>query len=87
MEGTRINDRMAATTEVKSEIKPENKSGSTKTGPSNNSTSNTTLPKDGQVMVAILKDMGVSEFEPKVINHLLDFSYRYATNILEDAKV
>ena len=45
------------------------------------------LPKDAQVMVAILKDMGINEFEPRVVNQLLEFSYRYATNILEDSKV
>lgn len=45
------------------------------------------LPKDAQVMVAILKDMGIMEFEPRVVNQLLEFSYRYATNILEDSKV
>ena len=45
------------------------------------------LPKDAQVMVAILKDMGIMEFEPRVANQLLEFSYRYATNILEDSKV
>ena len=45
------------------------------------------LPKDAQVMVSILKDMGVAEFDPRVVNQLLEFSYRYATNVLEDSKV
>ena len=34
----------------------------------------------------VLKDMGIEEFEPRVINQLLEFSYRYITNLLEDAK-
>ena len=34
------------------------------------------LPKDAQVMMAILKEMGVTEYEPRVINQMLEFSYR-----------
>lgn len=34
------------------------------------------VPKDAQVVVAILKDMGISEYEPRVINQLLEFTYR-----------
>ena len=29
-----------------------------------------------QGMVAILKDMGINDFEPRVINQMLEFSYR-----------
>ena len=32
-------------------------------------------PKDAQVMTAILKDMGVNEFEPRLINQMLEFTY------------
>lgn len=32
-------------------------------------------PKDAQVMAAILKEMGVNEYEPRVINQMLEFSY------------
>jgi len=45
-----------------------------------------TLPKDAQLMASILKDMGVSDHEPKVINQMLEFTYRYVTDILDDAK-
>jgi hypothetical protein len=31
-------------------------------------------------MVAILKDMGINDFEPRVINQMLEFSYRWLTN-------
>ena len=34
------------------------------------------IPKDAQVMMAILKEMGVTEYEPRVINQMLEFSYR-----------
>ncbi|XP_028671262.1 transcription initiation factor TFIID subunit 9 [Erpetoichthys calabaricus] len=45
------------------------------------------VPKDAQVMVQILKDMGITEYEPRVINQMLEFTYRYVTTILEDAKI
>jgi len=45
------------------------------------------IPKDGQVMISILKDMGINDFEPRVVNQMLEFSYRYVTNILEEARV
>nr|ADD38027.1 Transcription initiation factor TFIID subunit 9 [Lepeophtheirus salmonis] len=44
------------------------------------------LPKDARVMSAILRDMGVSEYEPRVLNQLLEFSYRYIASVLEDSK-
>jgi len=43
-------------------------------------------PKDAQLMASILKDMGVTEYEPKVINQMLEFTYRYVTDILDEAK-
>ncbi|XP_075429035.1 transcription initiation factor TFIID subunit 9B isoform X1 [Ascaphus truei] len=42
--------------------------------------------KEG-VMAQILKDMGITEYEPRVINQMLEFTYRYVTTILEDAKI
>lgn len=33
-------------------------------------------PRDAQVMSAILKDMGVTEHEPRLINQMLEFTYR-----------
>ncbi|KAM6985861.1 transcription initiation factor TFIID subunit 9 [Aplochiton taeniatus] len=46
-----------------------------------------TIPKDAQVMMQILKDMGISDYEPRVINQMLEFTYRYVTTIIEDAKI
>ncbi|XP_073335465.1 transcription initiation factor TFIID subunit 9 [Pagrus major] len=46
-----------------------------------------TIPKDAQVMMQILKDMGITEYEPRVINQMLEFTYRYVTTIIEDAKI
>lgn len=42
--------------------------------------------KDAQTMIAVLKEMGIEEFEPRVVSQLLEFSYRYTTNLLEDAR-
>lgn len=33
-------------------------------------------PRDAQVMSAILKDMGVLEYEPKLVNQMLEFTFR-----------
>lgn len=40
------------------------------------------MPKDAHVMSAILRDMGIPEWEPRVINQLMEFSYSYVTNII-----
>lgn len=45
------------------------------------------FPKDGQVIMAIMKEMGVSEFEPKTIVQLTEFVYKYGTCILEEARL
>lgn len=34
------------------------------------------IPKDAQVIMSILKELGVSDYEPRVINQLLEFTYR-----------
>ncbi|XP_050435208.1 transcription initiation factor TFIID subunit 9 [Adelges cooleyi] len=44
------------------------------------------LPKDTQIIVSIMKDLGIYEYDQQVLNHLLEFNYRYATLLLEDAK-
>lgn len=42
-------------------------------------------PKDVQAMCNILKDFNVLEYEHSVLNQMLEFTYRYVTNIIEDA--
>lgn len=34
------------------------------------------IPKDAQVIMSILKELGIAEYEPRVINQLLEFTYR-----------
>lgn len=46
-----------------------------------------TIPKEAQVMAAILRDLGIQDYDPGVLTQMLEFSYRYISNILEDAKM
>lgn len=34
------------------------------------------VPKDAQVIMSILKELNVQDYEPRVINQLLEFTYR-----------
>uniref|UniRef100_A0A8C0JNX8 Transcription initiation factor TFIID subunit 9 n=1 Tax=Canis lupus dingo TaxID=286419 RepID=A0A8C0JNX8_CANLU len=43
--------------------------------------------KDAQMMAQILKDMGITENEPRFINQMFEFAFRYVTTILDDAKI
>ncbi|XP_019878633.1 transcription initiation factor TFIID subunit 9 [Aethina tumida] len=45
------------------------------------------IPKDGQVIMSIMKEMGITEYEPKTIVQLTEFVYKYATSILEEARI
>ena len=48
--------------------------------PSNQNLTSTSIlnqSKDFQTMISVLKDMGVDDYEPRVINQLLEFSYRW----------
>ncbi|CAH0720565.1 unnamed protein product, partial [Brenthis ino] len=45
------------------------------------------LPKDAQVIMSIMKEVGITEYEPRVVNQLLEFTYRYVTSVLDDARV
>jgi len=45
-----------------------------------------TTPKDALVMASILKEMGVTEYEPRVVNQMVEFAYRYVTDVIEDAR-
>ncbi|XDB63615.1 hypothetical protein AB1E18_016942 [Capra hircus] len=44
------------------------------------------MPKDAQMMAQILKGMGIPEYEPRVINQMLEVASWYVTTILDDAK-
>jgi len=42
--------------------------------------------KDAKVVAEMLKDVGVDEFEPRVVNQMLEFAYRYVTDVLDYAR-
>jgi len=44
------------------------------------------IPKDGQVIMSIMREMGITDYEPKTIVQLTEFVYRYATSVLEEAR-
>ncbi|XP_026808386.1 transcription initiation factor TFIID subunit 9-like [Rhopalosiphum maidis] len=44
------------------------------------------MPKDTQIIVSIMKDLGITDYDQQVLNHLLEFNYRYTTLLLDDAK-
>jgi len=45
------------------------------------------IPKDVQVIISIMKEMGIMEYDPKTIVQLTEFVYRYATSVLEEARM
>lgn len=45
-------------------------------GAAGHSTTTKQLPRDAIVMQSLLKEMGVTLHEPRVINQMLDFVYR-----------
>lgn len=45
------------------------------------------IPKEAQVMATILRDLGINDYEPGVLTQMLEFSYRYITSVLEDARL
>merc|ERR1719322_919717 len=38
------------------------------------------------MIIAIMNDMGITDYEPRVVNQLLEYSYRYVSTMLDDAK-
>lgn len=45
------------------------------------------MSKDAQVIDAILKEMSVGDYEPRVVHQLMEFTNRYVTSILQEAQV
>ncbi|RHZ88098.1 hypothetical protein Glove_26g138 [Diversispora epigaea] len=43
------------------------------------------IPRDSKVMELILRSAGVEEFEPKVVQQLLEFAHRYTIDVIQDA--
>jgi len=47
----------------------------------------TVVPQDARTVQKILQSMNVEEYEPRVVQQLLDFMYRHVNEVLEDAEV
>ncbi|EGC38456.1 hypothetical protein DICPUDRAFT_11902, partial [Dictyostelium purpureum] len=44
-------------------------------------------PRDARVIKSILKTMGVQAHDPRVVNQLLEFMYKYVFEVLQDSIV
>ncbi|KAK9061963.1 hypothetical protein SSX86_019147 [Deinandra increscens subsp. villosa] len=44
------------------------------------------LPRDAKTIIALLKSMGVENYEPRVVRQFLELYYRNAVDLLTDAK-
>ncbi|XP_077241835.1 TATA binding protein associated factor 21kDa subunit [Tasmannia lanceolata] len=45
------------------------------------------LPRDAKIVKSLLKSMGVSEYEPRVVHQFLELWYRYVVDVLTDAQI
>lgn len=45
------------------------------------------MSRDAQVIDSILKEMSVTDYEPKVVHQLMEFTNYYVTSILQEAQV
>lgn len=43
-------------------------------------------PRDARIIEAILRTMGVDQYDPRVVNQLLELLYRYVSTVLIDAR-
>ncbi|CAG8447694.1 8048_t:CDS:2 [Ambispora gerdemannii] len=44
-------------------------------------------PRDAKIISLILSSVGVEEYEPKVVQQLLEFAHRYSVDVLQDALI
>ncbi|MQM23548.1 hypothetical protein Taro_056614 [Colocasia esculenta] len=44
-------------------------------------------PRDARIVRALLRSMGVAEYEPRVVHQFLELWYRYVVDVLADAQV
>lgn len=41
------------------------------------------VPKDAQVIISIMKELGITDYEPRVINQLLEFTYSKCVSFID----
>lgn len=39
------------------------------------------VPKDAQVIMSILKELNIHEYEPRVVNQMLEFTFRKKSDL------
>ena len=59
---------------MKSDPKSSGNTAATPT-PLSNSLANKTTPKDVLIVTQILKDMGITDYEPRVVHQMIEFTY------------
>ncbi|CAH1399211.1 unnamed protein product [Nezara viridula] len=52
----------------------------------NSPSPNKQFPKDGLVIISMMKELGITSYEPRVVNQLLEFTIRYVSCVLDDAR-
>lgn len=45
------------------------------------------IPREAKLVSLLLSSSGINECEPKVIQQILEFMYRYVTDVLQDCLV
>ncbi|XP_047308348.1 transcription initiation factor TFIID subunit 9-like [Impatiens glandulifera] len=45
------------------------------------------IPRDAKIVKALLKSMGVEDYEPRVVQQFLELWYRYVVDVLSDSQV
>lgn len=43
------------------------------------------MPRDAVAVAELLAQMGIEKYDPRVVSQLMEFSYRYTRNMLQDA--
>ncbi|KAI9032684.1 transcription initiation factor IID, 31kD subunit-domain-containing protein [Phycomyces nitens] len=46
-----------------------------------------TRPRDARIIALILQSLGVEDYDPKVVQQLLEFAHRYTTDVFQDALI
>lgn len=54
---------------------------------SGNSGNARSVPRDAHAVMGMMKELGVTDFDPRCVTQLLEFAHRYVTAVLEDARV
>ncbi|GFT43663.1 hypothetical protein NPIL_602841 [Nephila pilipes] len=45
------------------------------------------IPKDAQIVAEILKELGIVDYEDRVLNHMLEFTTKYVSNVIDNAQL